>query len=324
MKKIVALILAVIIALMVAGCGSDTPDDTSNIVVPPASEPTVSDSATQEKDATTSQSANTSQEASPENNTEYADDAFIADVSKAIETTWKKGEEFSPQSTGQLTQEYFSAMSTAFDDEINTLSKYRTSSFKDSTLQILAVKYLNSLDSFKSALATISVDYMSGSAQLSAASEQRGAVIAELVNNYGLTVSDQYQSKLMEEVESAKKEILPDGNYTETGNGRFYVVTPSGTSENGNIPIIYTDEQTTYYQLEYDAWDFDGTLLSYVYIDNVLVAKEQLANNQSFEALTGDYLTEGVHTVIAVQYDNNDSNGNIITYKTASYEIRYK
>lgn len=323
MKKIVAGILAAIVALMVAGCGGDTPDEPSIDAVSPASKTTVSDSATQEKDAATPQSANTSQEASPENNTEYADDAFIADVSKAIETTWKKGEELSPQSTGQLTQEYFSSMSTVFDSEINTLSKYRTSSFKDSTLQILAVKYLDSLDSFKSALATISVDYMSGSAQLSAASEQRGAVIAELVNNYGLTVSDQYQSKLMEEVESAKKEILPDGNYTETGNGRFYVVTPSGTSENGDIPIIYTDARTTYYQLEYDAWDFDGSLLSYIYIDNVLIAKKQLANTQSFEALTGDYLSEGIHTVIAVQYDNNTTDGNIITYKTATYEIRY-
>lgn len=121
-----------------------------------------------------------------------------------------------------------------------------------------------------------------------------------------------------------KAKDLPEGNYQDTGSGQFYLVCASGTSENGNVPVIYADRDTALLQIEMDAWEFEGSKLSYVYVDGMLVAKEQFANTQSFLDLTGDMLSEGVHKVEVLQYESDDVTKDVVTYKSGSYEIKSK
>ena len=46
--------------------------------------------------------------------------------------------------------------------------------------------------------------------------------------------------------EPAPADTLPVSEHEETGSGTFYVTTPSGTSEDGNVPILYIEEERTY------------------------------------------------------------------------------
>lgn len=117
---------------------------------------------------------------------------------------------------------------------------------------------------------------------------------------------------------------LPEGDYTEIGEGVVNVLTPSGSSENDNVPVLYLEPNTMLVQVGIEAWDFNGGALSYIYIDGMLIAKEQLANTQTSLSLEGTHLGSGVHQVEVVQFANDDPSGEMITYKTMSYEVKEK
>lgn len=117
---------------------------------------------------------------------------------------------------------------------------------------------------------------------------------------------------------------LPEGNYEDAGDGTMYISTPGGTSEDGSVPVIYASKDDIFKQIDVNTRDFDGSLLSYVYVDGTLITKDQLAFTQITIELVDSALSVGVHKVEVVQYTNNDSNGEIVTYKSASYEIQSK
>ena len=125
------------------------------------------------------------------------------------------------------------------------------------------------------------------------------------------------------ETEPAKIERdLPEGDYAEMGEGTVYVATAGGTSEDGNIPVIYVANDTIMTQIGLDAWDFNGGALSFIYIDGMLVGKEQLADTQTTLTLSEGQLAVGVHTVEVVQYTNDDPSAEMTTYRSMRYEIK--
>ncbi|EAC2264243.1 TPA: hypothetical protein ACSYWY_12585 [Listeria monocytogenes] len=151
-----------------------------------------------------------------------------------------------------------------------------------------------------------------------------------IVFSFGLTAcgsSDDSTEKKVTNKESAKETkkstdvVFPE---KELGQGKIILKTESGSSENGNIPFMYKDDDLLTPSIGFEAWEFDGSKLTYIYIDDVLNSEEQLANTQtSLDLTTSDYET-GVHEVKTVQFDNDKETGKIITYKTAKYEIKPK
>lgn len=117
---------------------------------------------------------------------------------------------------------------------------------------------------------------------------------------------------------------LADGNYSDMGDGTMYLSTAGGTTENDNIPVLFETSDTVLDTIEVDTTGFDSSKLSYIYIDGMLNTKEQLGDSQSSISLEKDALAEGTHKVEVVQYDTNEPDGTMVTYKTASYEIQYK
>lgn len=111
------------------------------------------------------------------------------------------------------------------------------------------------------------------------------------------------------------------GEYKDMGSGEMFISTPGGTSENGAVPVIFADD-TILMQIGLCATDFDGSKLSFVFVDGYLNAKEQLANTQTSINLERAALDVGVHKVEVVQFDTDAVDGNVITYKTASYEVK--
>lgn len=114
------------------------------------------------------------------------------------------------------------------------------------------------------------------------------------------------------------------GDYEDMGDGTMYIACASGTSENGNVPVLFEAADTVLDQIGLDSMDMDGSHLSYIYIDGKETAKEQLAESQISLDLQGDALKVGTHKVEVVQYDNDEPSGTVITYKTASYEVKNK
>lgn len=114
------------------------------------------------------------------------------------------------------------------------------------------------------------------------------------------------------------------GDYEDMGDGTMYIACASGTSEDGNVPVLFEAADTVLDQIGLDSMGMDGSHLSYIYIDGKETAKEQLAESQISLDLQGDALKEGTHKVEVVQYDNDDPSGTVITYKTAAYEVKNK
>lgn len=117
---------------------------------------------------------------------------------------------------------------------------------------------------------------------------------------------------------------LPDGDYSEMGEGSVYIACAGGTSENGNIPVIYSEKDQVLIQIGLNSTGFNGAALSFIYIDSMEVAKEQLADSQISLDLQDAQLETGIHKVEVVQYTDDDPAADMITYKTMAYEIKEK
>ncbi|WP_282804722.1 hypothetical protein [Clostridium tetani] len=129
-------------------------------------------------------------------------------------------------------------------------------------------------------------------------------------------------TKQEQKKEEKKKEIkMPD---KEIGKGKIEISTPAGTSENGNIPSLFTSKDDQVVQIALNSEDFDGSKLSYVFIDGEEIAKEQLSDTQTSIDLKDNALKVGKHKVDIVQFDNDKTDGKIITYKTVNYECKEK
>lgn len=123
---------------------------------------------------------------------------------------------------------------------------------------------------------------------------------------------------------SSKKDI-PSGLDKEVGNGSVVLSTTGGTTENVNTPVVFVGQDTLLEQIGLSAENFDGSKLSYVYIDGMLNTKEQLGEmTQTTITLQDNSLKEGKHKVEVVQYDNDEQTGNPVTYKVATYEVKNK
>ena len=125
-----------------------------------------------------------------------------------------------------------------------------------------------------------------------------------------------------EETSVAKARDLPEGDYAELGDGTVYIATAGGTSENGNVPVIYAEKDLILKQIGLNAWDFNGGALSFIYVDGMLINKAQLANTQMTLDLQGEQLAEGLHSVEVVQYENDDPTSTMTAYKAMQYEIK--
>ena len=129
-------------------------------------------------------------------------------------------------------------------------------------------------------------------------------------------------SNVSKKEEQKPEKDIPEGTFTETGSGAMYLNTAGGTSENGNLPVIYEPTDAVMDQIELDTTGFDGSMLSYIYIDGMLNSKEQLVDSQTSLTLEEDELKEGTHKVEVLQYENDEPSSSPVTYKTAQYEVK--
>lgn len=120
-----------------------------------------------------------------------------------------------------------------------------------------------------------------------------------------------------------EKDFVGD-SYSDTGDGTFHLVNESGTTENGNVIVVYADADMMLMQIGYDTVGINGGSLSHLYIDGMLATKEQLGESQGSLDLSGDALSVGTHKVELVQFEGDSPDAAVTTYKSASYEVKEK
>lgn len=144
----------------------------------------------------------------------YCDEDFIADVRKGLESRWKLvNNDSSKDGYDDITldsEENKQMTINYIDAELSCVEDYTSGNFKDSYLQEQAISYINALKNQKDAVQYITVDYDKYDEIASDVYDTRSAVLKNLVNNYGLTVSEEYQDTL--------NELLTNANIVEEEN----------------------------------------------------------------------------------------------------------
>lgn len=117
---------------------------------------------------------------------------------------------------------------------------------------------------------------------------------------------------------------LPEGDYEDVGSGTLYICNESGSTEDGADIVVYPDMNSIpFAYVDYELWDMDGTILTYIYLDGVQMDKQQIGDGyQASLSLEEDWqVEEGTHVVEAVQYADNDTSGEMVFYRSASFEV---
>ena len=108
------------------------------------------------------------------------------------------------------------------------------------------------------------------------------------------------------------------------GDSTFYIAGSSGATENRDTILIYPDiESIPFAYVDYELWDMDGTVQTYIYLDGVEMDKQQAGEGyQSSIPLENEWqVSAGSHKVEAVQYEGNDPSGTISFYCSAEYTV---
>lgn len=107
------------------------------------------------------------------------------------------------------------------------------------------------------------------------------------------------------------------------GNGKLAIYTPSGTSDGGNVPVLFVAKDTVLEQISADFTNWTGDKEVFIYIDKVFLETKQVSiRSQCTLMLENEALKTGIHKVSAIQFENNNPNGKVIGYQEATFEIK--
>lgn len=168
----------------------------------------------------------------------YVDEDFVQAMAQGLQTRWDLNNQ-DEQKEGYEdilvnSDEYKNMMINYIDAELDIIEEYKDGKFENSKLQEIAIKYINLLNEHKEICDYMTVDYEKYYEEFEPIYNERSKVINELVNNYGLTVDEEYQnilndfltnSQLVEErevQEEAVEKMLKSIQFQEVSNEGEY------------------------------------------------------------------------------------------------------
>lgn len=144
----------------------------------------------------------------------------------------------------------------------------------------------------------------------------------------GETVSNSSSSTPTVE-STVQEDVKPADQFegvAEVGEGAFNLAHTSGYTAEGDKIVVLYDPDTFPTAIGIHTEDIDGSLMSYLYVDGMLVNVTQLGTSQDSVEIqdTPNAITEGEHKLQLVQYDNDSEDGEIVTYKEQPFTIKVK
>lgn len=146
-------------------------------------------------------------------------------------------------------------------------------------------------------------------------------------------VKEEVTSEVVNEVEEKEvvevEEVTTESEYPyptndeAIGEAILTISTPSGTTEEGNIPVLFVSDADSMIQIGADYDYFDGGVETFVYINEVFITIEQAGERyQSSLSLWEDNLKPGDYEVVAVQYTDNDPSKEPFNVAKATFTIK--
>lgn len=126
------------------------------------------------------------------------------------------------------------------------------------------------------------------------------------------------------DVDGKKESKFPfPENNEQLGDASVVVSTSAGESTNGNIPVMFVNTDTFMDSVWIEYANFQGDKETFVYINEIYHHTDQYGSlTQSTLELTDDNLKPGIYMVSAVQFENNDPEGEPVVYTEAQFEIK--
>lgn len=138
----------------------------------------------------------------------FADQEFVESMSEGLQSRWELKDEDEKkdgyENIADNSEEKKEMMIKYIETELNNIEKYKDEKFEDSSLQELAIKYINLLKKHKEICSYITVDYDKYSEEFEPIYNERSEIMEEMVNNYGLEVNEEYQNTLDEFLTNSK------------------------------------------------------------------------------------------------------------------------
>ncbi|MDR0298497.1 MAG: hypothetical protein LBI13_00160 [Streptococcaceae bacterium] len=115
-------------------------------------------------------------------------------------------------------------------------------------------------------------------------------------------------------------------NQAQVGEAKFNIQNASGNTANGEKIVILDSLDTSLLQIGYSAEGFDGTKLTYIYVDGIKSDKQQWGENLSQGSVTlysdKGNLKIGTHKIEVVQYDTDKESGTITAFNSQEYTVK--
>lgn len=278
MKKLWTILLAGVLVCALAACGSggDNP-----------AEPTPTPTATP---------------------IPYADADFISAMKESLQARWDISEQKSNAEILAMDSiEYTTYIEGCIQAETEIISEYADKFYSDVKLQNLAKKYVECLNAQTDALDYYASDLLQYDEKWTEAYNERTKIIQTLVDEYGLSVDEKYQSILdelstnaqvvveKEEKESAIEEIAEQVNFKRVETEEDY-----GWPEYETVLENTSGEEISYYTLVVSLLDEDGVIIESAYCNGInnwkpgTKAKLTFMTDKEFSKVewTAEYYTE--------------------------------
>ena len=140
-------------------------------------------------------------------------------------------------------------------------------------------------------------------------------------------LNDDAQAVEEEEDTSAPDRELAKGDYAEIGEGSFRLTNESATEDDDSEVVIQPDMNgSPYAYIDYELKDMEGNLLTYIFIDGISMDEQQVDGSHRGSIGLGEdepwALTEETHKVEAVQFADDDPEGKMVFYRSATYTVK--
>lgn len=225
---------------------------------------------------------------------ETYDQDFLKSISTGLEERWKLNDEYDKLIKDEKLSEkegieYYKKFVKV---ELDNVEKYKDLNFEDSKLQELAISYINCLKQQQEALEYVNSNFEKFQSLWDEAYKERSKIIANLNENYELTISDNYKDTLqdVDKVSTQTKEY--EKIEEKVKNTKFKMVSSSyGWKDYKAIIENTTSCNFEYFSININLIDKDGVIVesTFASVNNWKAgqkAKFEFSTDKDFETMS--------------------------------------